>query len=107
MILLSPEHRQLVQKILAEHVPECEVRVFGSRVKGTQKPYADLDLAVVGPARLARARLDALEDSFIESDLPFRVDVLDWFTLSEEFRQEIEDKYEVIQNPYRLANALP
>lgn len=98
MIILSPEHLQLVRQILAEHIPECEVRVFGSRVKETQKPYADLDLVVIG-ARLAQAQLDELAESFIESDLPFRVDVLDWNRISEAFRAEIDAGYEVIQEP--------
>ena len=73
------------------------MRVFGSRVKGTQKPYADLDLVVVGKTRLALAQLDELAESFIESDLPFRVDVLDWNRISEAFREEIDTQYEVIQ----------
>ncbi len=97
MITLAPEHLQLVRQILAEYIPEYEVRVFGSRVKGTQKPYADLDLVVVGKTRLVRAQLDELAESFIESDLPFRVDVLDWNRISEAFREEIETRYEVIQ----------
>lgn len=97
MITLDPEHLNLVRKILSEYIPKYEVRVFGSRVKDTQKPYADLDLVVVGKTRLARAKLDELAESFIESDLPFRVDVLDWNAVSDEFREEIETRYEIIQ----------
>ena len=42
---LNPNHLATVQRILAEHVPECEVRAFGSRAAWTAKDYSDLDLA--------------------------------------------------------------
>ena len=48
MIDVSPYHLKIIQKILHKHVPDCEVRAFGSRVTWTAKDYSDLDLAVVG-----------------------------------------------------------
>ena len=48
MIDLNPNHLETVKAILAEHVPECEVRAFGSRATWTAKDYSDLDLAIVG-----------------------------------------------------------
>jgi DNA-directed RNA polymerase beta subunit len=41
-------------------------------------------------AARARTRLAALKEAFQESDLAFRVDVLDWHALSPEFRGVIE-----------------
>ena len=49
MIDLEPQHLQVVQHILSEHVPECEVRVFGSRANGTARRFSDLDLALISP----------------------------------------------------------
>ena len=42
-------------------------------------------------------RPDHLEEAFADSDLPFRVEVLDWQRISDPFRQVIEEAYEVIQ----------
>ena len=55
---LSPAHLAIVERILGEHVPDYEVRAFGSRAAWTAKDYSDLDLAVVGegPSRTASAR---------------------------------------------------
>jgi type I restriction enzyme S subunit len=97
MIDVSPFQLDTIKKILQKHVPECEVRAFGSRATWTAKDYSDLDLAVVGKAKLSNKVLYALKDDFKESDLSFRVDVLDWNAISKEFRQVIEKKYEVIQ----------
>ena len=80
-----------------EYIPTYEVRAFGSRVKWTAKDYSDLDLAVVGNEPLSLRQRGQLADAFEESNLPIRVDVLDWQSISERFRQVILEKYEVIQ----------
>ena len=41
--LRNPKCLELIKHILAEHVPDCEVRAFGSRVKWTTKDYSDLE----------------------------------------------------------------
>lgn len=97
MIDLNPKHFETVQHILAKHVPGCEVRAFGSRVKWTAKDYSDLDLAVVGSKPLTLKQTGQLAEAFEESNLPIRVDVLDWHTISEEFKKIITEEYEVIQ----------
>lgn len=53
MIDLTPKSLETIQRILAEHVPQCEVRAFGSRVKWTATDYSDLDLAIVGSETLS------------------------------------------------------
>ncbi len=104
MIDLAPEQFAIVQRLLATHVPECEVRAFGSRVTGNAKPYSDLDIVLLGPDRLPLMRLAALREAFAESELNIRVDVIDWHTLSDNFRSIIAAKCELLQNP-ALPNA--
>jgi uncharacterized protein len=99
MIDLDRKYLDAVITILGNHVPDCEVRVFGSRVTGTARPFSDLDLVLVGKEKLDPQRLEALRNAFSESDLPIMVDVLDWHTLSEEFRGITETRYVIIQKP--------
>ena len=99
MINVLPKYLEIIYKILQKHVPECEARVFGSRITGRVKKYSDLDLAVVGKTKLLTDVLYLLKEDFQESDLPFRVDVLDWNAISKEFQRVIEEKYEIIQKP--------
>jgi predicted nucleotidyltransferase len=89
MIYVDPLHLTTVRAILRRHVPEREVWVFGSRATGTAKEYSDLDLAVIGDIPLDLGQLALLENDFDESELPFKVDVVDWATASEPFRQII------------------
>ena len=96
MIDLSPESLQTVTAILQKEVPNCEVRVFGSRVTGKATKYSDLDLALVSDKPLDWRLLETLKDSFSESNLPITVDLLDWHSISSEFKAVIEKNYEVI-----------
>ena len=86
---LKPQQLEQVRKILQQHVPEAKVYAFGSRVKLTAKAHSDLDLVVVAETEIPLGRMHLLEEAFAESDLPFRVDVLDWHALSPEFREQI------------------
>ena len=87
---INPTYFEIVRHILDEHVPDCEVRAFGSRATWVAKDYSDLDLAVVGDKPLRWSTLGRLKDAFEESTLPFRVDVLDWHDISDNFRKMIE-----------------
>jgi predicted nucleotidyltransferase len=77
------------------------VRAFGSRVNWTAKGYSDLDLAVVGSGKLSDDTLRHLREAFEESDLPFRVDVLDWHAASPAFQKVIEKQYKIVQKSER------
>ncbi len=94
---LNPNHLATVERILAEHVPECEVRAFGSRATWTAKDYSDIDLAIVGEGLLEWRTLGRLKEAFEESSLPMRVDVLDWHDISDSFQKVIERDYVVLQ----------
>lgn len=86
MIDLLPEQYQLVKSIVRTHAPEYVVYVFGSRATGNAKRFSDIDLAFVGKNPLPMPVLTRLTHDFSESDLPFRVDIVDWQTASESFR---------------------
>ena len=83
--------------ILHAHVPRHPVWAFGSRARGQAKPYSDLDLAIITDQPLPLRALAALAEAFSESDLPWRVDVVDWSTTSETFREIIARDKVVLQ----------
>ncbi len=96
MLDLTPEQLAEVQRILRHHLPGRTVRVFGSRVRGTAKPFSDLDLVIMGDEPLDFRLLSALKDAFADSNLPFRVDVVEWAATSEAFRGIIEERWEIV-----------
>jgi len=96
---LQPEHRAIVQALLQKHVPQHEVWAFGSRTKGKARQFSDLDLAIITDTPLPLEVHAALCDDLSESDLPWKVDVLDWATTSPAFRAIIEQEKVVLQKP--------
>jgi predicted nucleotidyltransferase len=94
---IRPEHWLIVDAILQRHVPAHEVWAFGSRAQGRARAYSDLDLVVLGKRPLAISLLAALADDFSESDLPWKVDVVDWATTPEHFRRVIEQGHCVVR----------
>ena len=99
MLDLPQKHLQQVQALLREYAPDAEVWAYGSRVTGGGHEASDLDLVLRNPDDLreeSRALYD-LKEAFTESDLPIRVDVMDWARIPESFHREIERAHVVVQ----------
>ena len=93
---IRPDHLKIVEEILKKHLPDREVWAFGSRVNGTAKETSDLDLVVIGENSLDFQTLGALRDYFSESNLPYKVDLVDWAKIGETFREIIrKDKIRI------------
>lgn len=96
---LQPDQWAIVRDILQKHVPGHVVWAFGSRAKGTAKPFSDLDLAVITEQPLSLDLSARLGEDFSQSNLPWKVDVVDWATASDVFRAIIARDKVVIQQP--------
>ena len=96
MIAVSSFELEIILKIIKKHVSRCDVLAFGSRYKWTNEETSDLDLAIIGYDKVGYSIIDNMKFDFMESDLPFRVDVLDYNAVSSEFRAIIDGGNEVI-----------
>lgn len=94
---ISPEDWIIVESILEGFVPQQEVWAFGSRARWTAKNYSDLDVVILGDEPLSEELLMDLEKNFIESDLPWKVDIVDWHNLDDDFKNIIEKDHVVIR----------
>ncbi len=91
---LASRHLALVRDILSRYVPGNVVWAYGSRVKGTAHARSDLDIVVFGVTLRQRyALIDALD----ESNIPFIIQVLSWENIPDDFKEEIEKQYFVLQ----------
>lgn len=96
MMHIKPAWQAMIERILSEHVPDREVVLFGSRAGGTPKPYSDIDLCIMGEQPVPSKILGDIREAFSSSDLPVRVDVIDWATTDSAFRGIISRHHEVI-----------
>ncbi|HCC84016.1 TPA: hypothetical protein DEP96_04170 [Candidatus Uhrbacteria bacterium] len=96
MIDLKPEWLVIIKDIFAKYLPNTKVALYGSRARGTKKPYSDIDLCIMSDVPIADRTLSQLKDAMSESDLPVRVDITDWATTSPSFQQIIAADNEVL-----------
>ncbi|MEN9557919.1 MAG: hypothetical protein RL141_288 [Candidatus Parcubacteria bacterium] len=96
---LTPREQEVIRTILELHVPGRRVMLFGSRATGKNlKPFSDADIAIMGSDPIPLGIMGRLKEMFSASELPFRVDVVDWAQTSPEFREVIQrDGKEIVQ----------
>ncbi|KAA6405077.1 nucleotidyltransferase family protein [Candidatus Tokpelaia sp.] len=89
-LAVRPEHRLIICAVLRAVLPEeAAVYVFGSRAGGTLKKAADLDLAIDAGRKLTLQEEIALSEKFEDSDLPYKVDIVDLCAVSAAFAKII------------------
>jgi predicted nucleotidyltransferase len=96
---LPQKYLEQVKVLLNAHVPHAEVWAYGSRVTGGGHEASDLDLVLRNPPNLLEETraLSDLKEAFIESNLPIRVDIMDWARIPASFHREIERAHVVVQ----------
>ena len=96
---ISQREWDLVVQILASHLTNHTVWAFGSRATGLRvKRFSDLDLAVSG--RLTSEKRAALNETFDEALINFKVDVVELDILDTEFKQRIEQDFVLLQDAF-------
>lgn len=93
MIYMEERHLEIVRNILKKY--DYSFYAFGSRVKGTQKPLSDFDLVFMD--NMKPGDKFNIDDDFEESDLPFKVDIVNYQTLSSGFKEIIRPDLEVFK----------
>jgi len=90
-LVLRAEELAIIRAILRAHLPPgALVWAFGSRAGGGRvKPFSDLDLAIDSGRALSIDERAALREAFSESDLPWKVDVVDWRVAEAGFRARV------------------
>jgi amidophosphoribosyltransferase len=92
-VAISAAEAQIVLSVLQARVPGKPVWVFGSRANGKARLHSDLDLAIGGSEALSLRVRAELADDFDQSDLPYRVDVLDLSSITPDFLKHIEPDF--------------
>lgn len=71
---LSEFQFEQIVKVFASHKEIDEVILYGSRAKGTQKPYSDIDITILGD-NLNLSLLQKIEIELDDLFLPYKFDV--------------------------------
>jgi len=87
---VRPEHAAILLGVLRQHLPAgARALVFGSRAHGGARQYSDLDLALEWDRPLGLDLIGQIAEALSESDLPYKVDIVDLATVDPAFRARI------------------
>ena len=85
---INPQDKKILFSLLEQYLPQTTVWAYGSRVSGRALPCSDLDLVVFSSAE-QKCRISLLKEALEESNLSFRVDLLEWDSLPDNFKASI------------------
>jgi len=85
---ISPCDKEILISLLESYLPQTPVWAHGSRVTGGAKPWSELDLVVFN-GKKQKYELSLLREAFEESNLSFRVELLERESLPENFKSNI------------------
>lgn len=66
---------------------DYKVFIFGSRATGKAKKFSDFDVGILGKKPISPHKLAFIEEELENSDLPFNVDVVDFSSVSKNFKK--------------------
>jgi len=98
-IAIPVPHLRYLLEQLKLYIPAATVWAFGSRVKWSHRPASDLDLAVLCDKEIAKKILPKINEVFVESDLPFKVQLLDFNRLPANMQDNIKNNFVVLYQP--------
>jgi uncharacterized protein len=91
---MCEEHIRILSNVLRGLLPkDARAYVFGSRVSGGARRYSDLDLALEWIRPLGLDVLGEVAEALSESDLPYKVDMVDLATVTPAFRARIAEDW--------------
>lgn len=86
MLQMEQKHWQIIQTILSKY--PYTFYAFGSRVKNKAKKFSDFDLCY--KETIPGHIITTIEGELEDSDLPFKVELIDWNHCDTDFQQLIE-----------------
>lgn len=90
--LLNPQDRSAIERIVAPWLARegAGLKLFGSRARSDARRASDIDLALVARHPIAAADMAALREALEESQVPFRIDLIDYASAPAHLRAAID-----------------
>ena len=100
-LFLEQEHLEMIRALIKVTYPNAVIYAYGSRVYGNEQTAhsgSDLDLCVKCFG-VKNGDIVELRAVFIESNIPFLIDIFEYDKLPKAFQAEIDKKHLVIYEP--------
>ena len=75
--------------ILSVLFPHAEIYLFGSRARGTQSQWSDIDIALKENQKISRTAIGEAISMLAASNIPYKIEIVDFNAVSDDMRQSI------------------
>ncbi len=84
------DFESLAKKIVLDDLKDCDCKVFlfGSRATKENHRFSDMDIGIIPGKNFDEKILYALSEKLNESIIPFKVDVVNFSTVSQKFKED-------------------
>lgn len=86
---IDKKSKEKIIAIINALVPEAKIYLFGSRARGTNNEWSDIDIALDGGKELPSLTIMELNDIMVATNMPYKVDIVDLYFISDQMRQAI------------------
>jgi len=67
---------------------KVKVALFGSRARGDNYVFSDVDIGIMPYGKLDRGRITLLREKTENMNIPYRVEIVNFMEVSKEFKEE-------------------
>ena len=78
-----------ITAVLSALFPDAKIYLFGSRARGTNGKYSDIDIAIDAGKPLPIESIDEAKSMLNESNILYFIDILDFHLITSSMREEI------------------
>lgn len=79
-----------IKKIILEYFNDynCRIFLFGSRARGDNYEFSDIDIGFIADKEIDRKKLTLLREKFEHMNVPYKIEFVDFFNVSDKFKDE-------------------
>lgn len=86
------DYREKIIRVVKALFPEAKVILYGSRARGTEREFSDIDLALDAGQKLSRHDVQEAVGMFAESNIPYKIDIVDFYSVPPAMQQAIREE---------------
>ena len=83
---IEEKYKNKIINVLSALFPNAKIYLFGSRARKTNREFSDIDIALDAGRPLENVDVGEARDMLAESNIPYKIDVLDLHSVPEEMR---------------------
>ncbi|MBI4009123.1 nucleotidyltransferase domain-containing protein [Candidatus Roizmanbacteria bacterium] len=92
--MIDAQTKKKVKKIIFRFLDprKYKVFIFGSRALGDDLKFSDIDIGIKSKRKINSTLLGNIKEAFEESNIVYKVEVVDFSSVSDQFRKVAEQK---------------